>query len=120
MMTKQYTDELTNWVKKRKKNPPQNKTLVAFIAVKKDIIEAMEAGYSKNIIWEHLRETGKISCNYITFLKHVKTHITLQSSAKKPDEIPAPKKAVQTGPRKLVTQRKGFEVNPIPIKEDLI
>lgn len=50
--------------------------LAAFIAVRADVKEAMEAGYALKIIWEHMREIGRIPFRYETFLKYVRQHIT--------------------------------------------
>ena len=50
--------------------------LVAFMAARADVKEAMEAGYALKIIWEHMRETGRIPFRYETFLKYVRQHIT--------------------------------------------
>ncbi|MBU0791961.1 MAG: TraK family protein, partial [Gammaproteobacteria bacterium] len=75
-MAKSYTDELAEWVKKREASRPrQDKSLVAFLAVRDDIHEAIDAGYSLKTIWEHLHEQGKIPYRYETFLKHVNKHI---------------------------------------------
>ena len=45
--------------------------LAAFMAAR-----AMEAGYALKIIWEHMREIGRIPFRYETFLKYVRQHIT--------------------------------------------
>lgn len=131
-MSRPYTDQLAEWVKKRgKSRPRQDKGLVAFIAVKDDIEEAMAAGYALKTIWEHLHETGKIPFRYETFLKHTKKHIKAKpkrplvantsepAEKSKPAEKPKVAKA-GSEPRKLATQLKEFEVNPIAKKEDLI
>ena len=46
------------------------------MAARADVKEAMEAGYALKIIWEHMRETGRIPFRYETFLKYVRQHIT--------------------------------------------
>lgn len=50
--------------------------LAAFMAARSDVREAMEAGYALKIIWEHMREIGRIPFRYETFLKYVRQHIT--------------------------------------------
>lgn len=130
-MKKPYTDQLAEWVKKREKSRPrQDKGLVAFIAVKEDITEAIDAGYALKTIWEHLHETGKIPYRYETFLKHVKKHI--KEKPKAPSKPIEPKAVQQSearaskntkldgGPRKLSAKPKEFEHNPKIKKEDLI
>src|SRR5574338_1427625 len=75
-MAKNYTEELADWVSKRKaQRPRQDKNIVAFLAVKGDVKAALDAGYSMKTIWEHLHETGRIEYRYETFTLHVKRHI---------------------------------------------
>ncbi len=50
--------------------------LAAFMAAHADVKEAMDAGYALKIIWEHMREIGRIPFRYETFLKYVRQHIT--------------------------------------------
>ena len=76
-MAKSYTEELAAWVEKRaEKKRRQDAAAVAFMAVKSDVVAAMEAGYALNIIWEHMREIGRITFRYETFLTYVRQHIT--------------------------------------------
>ena len=71
-MVKSYTEELAAWVEKRtEKKRRQDAAAVAFMAVKSDVVAAMEAGYALTTIWEHMHETGKVKCSYETFRKHV-------------------------------------------------
>ena len=91
-MAKTYTDELGEWVKKRKeKRPKQDLATVAFMAVLEDVKAAIEAGYAQKTIWAHLHEIGKIPYRYETFLKHVRKHIT----AKRPEAGAIVKSGVQ-------------------------
>lgn len=80
-----YTDELAEWVKKRDKTRTrQDKNVVAFLAVRDDVKEAIAAGYAIKTIWEHMHEQGKIAYRYETFLKHVKRHIREAKTDKQP------------------------------------
>jgi len=100
-MAKSYLDELAAWTKKReKKRQRKDQYVVAFLAVRANVEEAIEAGYSLMTIWEHLTDTGKISYRYETFLRHVHKHI----------QAPKPKK----------NGGKGFSFEATPRKEDLI
>lgn len=74
-MTKSYTDTLAAWVKQQDRKS-RDKNLVAFHAVKDDVIEAVKAGYAIKTIWANMRETKRVSCGYEVFLKLVKRHIT--------------------------------------------
>ncbi len=129
-MPKPYIDELASWVKKRNATRPrQDRAAVEFLAVKKDIIAALNAGYTKKTIWEHMHETGKITSRYETFLKHIKKHISDSAleEQEKPQEQPTqetpPTPAKDTSSVKQPDKDKsisGFEFNAKPSKEDLI
>ena len=59
-MPKSYPEELAEWVKKREATRPrQDKNVVAFLALKSDVQDAIAAGYSLLTIWEHLHEKGR-------------------------------------------------------------
>jgi len=84
VMSKKYLDELAAWVEKRaEKKRRQDAAVVAFMAVKSDVIDAMVAGYSLTTIWEHMHETGKMKCGYETFRKHVHRFIKTPTLAAK-------------------------------------
>ena len=132
-----YTEELAEWVSKRKaQRRRQDKNVVAFLAVKGDVKAALDAGYSMKTIWEHLREIGRIQGRYETFTLHVKRHIRGQplvgqqpnqppnqpvrqptrpqaAAAAHPD--PAPSEPRRTPPPSVG----GFTFNATPKKEDL-
>ncbi|WP_196483141.1 TraK family protein [Burkholderia cepacia] len=76
-MTKNFSDELATWVAARRHTAKhkRNEYLVAFLAVRDDVIEATAAGYALKTIWEHMRATGRVSFRYETFLKYVRRHI---------------------------------------------
>lgn len=115
---KSYTDDLAAWVKK-KKSPKQNKALVAFMMVKDDVAEALEAGYSVKTIWEHMHEIGKIPYLYNTFLKHVKKHIK-EKPYPKPVATNVETPAKDKKEKKANGKSEGFQFDSKPNKEELI
>lgn len=132
-MAKRYTDQLAEWVKKREASRPrQDKNVVAFLAVRADVKEAMDAGYALKTIWEHMHEIGKIPYRYETFLKHVRRHIKQAPEPDTPapppadqvkDDKPDPK-AKKAGEAKTTKKEppsvSGFTFDATPKKEDLI
>ena len=73
-----FTDGLEKWAKERdklQKKRRQDASAVEFLAVKKDVTEAIEAGYSLKTIWEYLKEGKKIRFTYETFRRHIKRFI---------------------------------------------
>jgi hypothetical protein len=132
-MAKSYTEELADWVSKRKaQRPRQDKNIVAFLAVKRDVKAALDAGYSMKTLWEHLHATGRIAYRYETFTLHVKRHIRAkplagnqvepQQEQSKPQTPAAATKPDQawSEPRKTPPPSVGgFTFNATPKKEDL-
>ena len=109
-MTKNYTETLSEWVKKRE--PPRTKRdiqKIAFLAVRADVKAAIEAGYALKTIWEHMTETGKITYRYATFLKYANLECKTVPVGGTPEQ-----KMSQSA---KIT---GFTFNAIPKEEDLI
>ena len=133
-MPKSYPEELAEWVKKREATRPrQDKNVVAFLALKSDVQDAIAAGYSLLTIWEHLHEKGKIPYRYETFLKHVRRHFKGQPPAvvdgqpSTPPDPPRPPAAGKTAaPRPQQPTKStppapaGFKFDSQPKKEDLL
>ena len=115
-MTKNYTETLSEWVKKRETSRTKRDIQkIAFLAVRADVKAAIEAGYSLKTIWEHMTETGKITYRYETFLKHVNRQC-------KP--IPVSKTSIAKTRENYFPKREespirpgGFSFNPIPKKK---
>ena len=125
-MTKSYTEELAAWVEKRaEKRRRRDAAAVAFVAVKSDVMAAMEAGYALTTVWEHMQETGKVKCSYETFRKHVHRFIrrpavqrSTASAALAPKDAASQQKpaAAKTG---SPPSPGGFHFNPKPDRKDL-
>lgn len=119
-----FTDKLEKWVKQREKDQKkrrQDASTVEFLAVKKDVLEAITAGYSLKTIWEYLKERGQLRSTYETFRRHVKRHINTQDdhflAAKKmvAPEAPAPEKQTK-GQVENTTSDKGVAQAKEPIR----
>jgi len=133
-MAKRYSKELESWLKAAKGNKNRRgKHLVAFLVIKDDVQDALEAGYSIKSIWEHMKETGKLSCRYETFLKHVNDHLkkagnkTKSSSGvkrAKPGHSNKLPNATSTAKEERCTQSRkdtaAFKINHTLTKKDLI
>ena len=131
-MTTSYTDQLGKWVKE-KKSTPRNKNLVAFLAVRADIKEALEAGYSVKTVWENMLELKRIDFGYDTFLNYVNrqirkpqanpsTQIVEKKSAitSKTSNAEQPDDATKTTPKTTKPGTlPGFTYNPVPNIEEL-
>jgi len=85
---------------------------LAFLAIREDVFEAIDAGYSRTAIWQYLKQNNTIDCQYRTFLRHIKKY---RSTAA---QIPT-KAAIQTAPQKASDKKeapesistKGFTLN---------
>lgn len=123
-MANTYTEALGEWVKKRKTTRPrQDLAAVAFMAVRKDVKAALDAGYSMKTIWEHMHEIGKITYRYETFLKHVRRYIK-EAKKETAAETQEKQQAAKSGQKQETKPKRppadGFTYDPIPKKEDLI
>ncbi|EPJ9936798.1 TraK family protein [Pseudomonas aeruginosa] len=93
-MGTRYTDELAAWAdQKAEKKRRQDSAAVAFLAVRGDVVEAMEAGYALTTIYDHMNETGRVKTSYETFRRHVQRFIKAAPAAPTP---PTPKAATRS------------------------
>ena len=76
-MGKDYLTDLQEWVKQKKglNGKSANSARVVFLAIREDVKNAIEAGYSLTTIWEHMHETGRVNTTYETFRRHVRRYI---------------------------------------------
>ncbi len=81
-MTKSYSDELAEWVRRRP-STKRDKNVVAFLAVRDDVEEALSKGYPVSTIWAHMYENKRVAFRYEMFLHYVNRHI------RRPKEQPA-------------------------------
>jgi hypothetical protein len=112
-MTKIYIDTLAEWVKKRETvKSRRDRHWVAFLAIKADVEAVIEAGYALRTIWEHMKETGKITYRYETLLKHVNKLNNIGKTTGKSggEEMERKKQSIELG---------SFTFNAVPKKEDL-
>ena len=100
------------------------KNRTAFLANMEEIRQALDDGWSRKIVWETLKEQGKISFGYQAFLRYVSRMIVpavAPAAEKKPDQAQTVEKPlVETMAEKSELEGiKGFTWNPNPKKEDL-
>lgn len=131
-MVKRYSEELAAWIEKRAtKKRRQDAAAVAFLSVKADVIDAMEAGYALTTIWEHMHETGRVKVSYETFRRHVQRYIKAASPPAAPASVvqaEQAKPAGKSGSKAKAGEAKkseppsvgGFTYNPTPDKKDLL
>ncbi|EFK1831352.1 TraK family protein, partial [Escherichia coli] len=76
-MGKDYLTDLQEWVTQKKglNSKSANSARVVFLAIREDVKNAIEAGYSLTTIWEHMHETGRVNTTYETFRRHVRRYI---------------------------------------------
>lgn len=76
-MKKSLTENImTSKQNKQRTNSRKNK--VAFLAMREDISEAMEKGWSIYVIWETLRDEGSFTATYNTFRLYVMKYLNDQ------------------------------------------
>ena len=84
-MTKGFISDLANWMAKKDaerdaKKKRKDAAAVAFLALRSDIEEGIDAGYSLWSIWQFMHETGRIQYGYDSFRYNVKKYIKPDSS----------------------------------------
>ena len=137
-MAKSYLEELAKWVKERPATTKRDKNVVAFLAARDDVKEALDQGYPVSTIWAHLYEMKRIEFRYETLLYYVNRHLQ-----RRPQEVqaliptvqapnvqtkrtqarqsaPAKKKLASTGKPSTETAPAGFTFNAAPNKEELL
>lgn len=110
-----------------KANPKRREHLAIFLALRFNVIEAMDAGYALKTIWEHMHETGRVPFRYETFLRHVRRYITNASSehsntvaTTKPTALKATILEASSEPKRNVAPLvRRFNFDPVPKKEEL-
>lgn len=133
-MAKTYPERLGEWVKRRE-STRRDKNIVAFLAVRDDVKDAVEAGYAVRTIWANMHEEKRVAFGYDTFLNYVNRHI--RRVLKEPSGITPARNTLmpvskhgQPGPKIVPTETgrqvkatdavPGFIFNSEPKKEDLI
>lgn len=135
-MEKPYPEVLGEWVRTDGASRP-DRNLVAFLAVRDEVREAVAAGYSVAAIWRNLHAKKRIEVCYETFRRNVNRYVRQTSvgspsvkrmasstypAQSKPGPAP-PKMSSTTSPAprtKSPGAIPGFTFNPKPNKEDLI
>lgn len=74
-MAKSYTAQLAEWVKRRPAPTRRDKNLVAFLAVRDDVTEALDEGYAVKTVWAHMHDSKRIEFGYDTFLNYVNRYL---------------------------------------------
>lgn len=140
-MAKSYTEQLAEWVKHRPAPTRRDKNLVAFLAVRDDVKDALDEGYAVKTVWTHMHESKRIEFGYDTFLTYVKRHLrqadpqpaiaaspaasvwTLPREANAPkaaDKPVQPKSVPRQPAAPAASEPGGFTFNPAPNIEELM
>lgn len=101
---------------------PVRKNKVAFLALKDDISEALEKGWSVTTIWETLRDEGSITASYNTFRLYILKYLNGQKPGCSQNEAveQRPKRFVENHAKKTKTApMPSFTFNPKPNPENL-
>lgn len=134
-MAKSYSDELAEWVRHRP-STKRDKNVVAFLAVRDAVEEALSKGYPVSTIWAHMYENKLVSFRYDTFLNYVNRRIrrpkaqpstlatvtapgslaAVQATVPKPGKQP-PVSVVKSSQQSAPA---GFTFNAAPNKEELL
>ncbi|EAY5119520.1 TraK family protein [Escherichia coli] len=112
-MGKDYLTDLQEWVKQKKglNGKSANSARVVFLAIREDVKNAIEAGYSLTTIWEHMHETGRVTTTYETFRRHVRRYI---------DERKRASAVSERTPTGAAVKKESQQAGPSPKRENVI
>ena len=107
-MTKALSERIALFTDKHKNTGKQ--FLPVFIALKSDIEQALQDGWTVHQVWITLHDEGKIKCSYQWFRTLVNRHITDNRK----------QKILTTPEKSAVADQDGFRFNSATEKEELI
>ena len=107
-MTKILSERIALFTDKHKNTSKQ--FLPVFIALKPDIEQALQDGWTVHQVWDTLYDEGKIKCSYQWFRTLVNRHITDNRN----------QKILTTPGKSAVADQDGFRFNSATEKEELI
>lgn len=121
-MKKSLTKNIMTY-KQSQQRTKARKNKVAFLAMREDISEALEKGWSITIIWETLRDEGSFTATYNTFRLYVLKYLNGQKPgySQKDANVQQPKRLVENQDKeKKPTIMPSFNFNPIPNLKELL
>lgn len=124
-MAKSLSERIAHRVSTRKPSR-SGMNRASFLAVRDDVKMALDDGWPLKVIWDTLRDEGKIEFGYDAFISYVKRLIRNAESAPS-DKVKTGKPALNIKakseapqePKKEAPTIGGFNFNPTPKKEDL-
>ncbi|HAT9529895.1 TPA: conjugal transfer protein TraK [Legionella pneumophila subsp. pneumophila] len=99
------------------------KNKVAFLAMREDISEALEKGWSITVIWETLRDEGSFTATYNTFRLYVLKYLNGQKpvySQKESVAVRTINPVENQSIKKRDISKPSFTYSPIPNLKDLL
>lgn len=110
---------------KNKKKADGSKNKVAFLALRNDIREALDAGWSMKSTWETLFDESKITFSYKTFRLYVGRYIFTETSIIKLNNnllhaLPPSKSVSESTDKKTVPPIPSFNFQATPNAKELL
>lgn len=121
-MKKSLTENIT-CSKKNQQRTNARKHKVEFLAMREDISDALEKGWSITVIWETLRDEGSFTATYNTFRLYVLKYLNGQKPGypqRDSVEVLTKKPVGGHSSKKKDTSIPSFKYNPIPNIKDLL
>lgn len=118
MAKKSLSERIAERAQSSKATTKSAQNRAAFLAVKADVVEALEAKWPMKTIWETLRDEDQIAVCYDTFRHYVHLHINQSPSPLSPPkgDDQEPEQSGTASKKK----REGFIYSSTPDKKDLI
>lgn len=118
-MGKNLSERIADRLARKPKRSGQNKA--AFLAVRDQIKQALDDGWSMKIIWETLHEEGSISFGYHAFVGYV-NRLAIRNKSSQPSSVASASAPTQTENPAIPKSPAigGFTFQSNPNKEDLL
>jgi len=120
-MGKTLSERIAERVTKSKNSSPQAINTAAFIALKSDIMDALNDGWAARTIWETLYSEGKIAFSYQAFRGYIHKMILKEKKpiSTKKEKAETPITSVTENKENTSKMPKAFHFEATPNKEDL-
>ena len=120
-MTKSLSERIAERVNGVSKHSAVTRNRAAFMAVKEEVRQALDDGWCRKLIWETLKEEGKIPFEYQTFLRMTKkTGLDIQVNEDEKIDPKGKDETVTNNPIKASGALAGFNFDANAKKEDII
>ena len=111
-------ESLDSWFERQTNKSKKAKAKVQVLAIKSEILDGLDKGYTIRTLHQYFYEVGKVTCSYETF--RFQTNQFLKVKIKKDEQSNLTETPTEIIKKKTISiKEKGFEFSPIPDPDEL-